>query len=194
MTKMPVPMLRKHRVVGERSSNSLASSSAVKMESSRSPSNSFLVVLVIFACCFTHCSNAYVYPTMGYGSSDSLGGYGGGLSSSGGVGVGGHENPWGAGMTHSEWFMIGGRSQPPQCVPIPKNLTLCNNIRYDKMRLPNLLDHDTLSEVVEQAASWVGLVSIKCHPDSQLFLCSLFSPVCLDRYNFYPYLSNCHTH
>ena len=121
---------------------------------------------------------------MGYGSSDSLGGYGpsgGGGVGGGGSHLGGHENPWGAGMSHSEWFMLGGRSQPPQCVPIPKNLTLCNNIRYDKMRLPNLLDHDTLHEVVDQAASWVGLVSIKCHPDSQLFLCSLFSPVCLDR-------------
>ena len=141
---------------------------------------SFRVILVIIAACFfTRTVNAYVYPTMDMGGTDTLGGYG---ASGGNAHLGDHDNPWGAGgMTPNDWFMLGGRSQPPQCVPIPKNLTLCNNIRYDKMRLPNLLDHDTLAEVVDQAASWVGLVSIKCHPDSQLFLCSLFSPVCLDR-------------
>ena len=139
---------------------------------------SFRVFLVIIASFAAKSANAYVYPAMDMGGSDSLNGFG---ASGGNAHLGDPDNPWGTGMTANDWFMLGGRSQPPQCVPIPKNLTLCNNIRYDKMRLPNLLDHDTLHEVVDQAASWVGLVSIKCHPDSQLFLCSLFSPVCLDR-------------
>ncbi|ELU17320.1 hypothetical protein CAPTEDRAFT_167676 [Capitella teleta] len=49
------------------------------------------------------------------------------------------------------------------------------------MRLPNLLEHDSLREVTQQASSWVALTNVNCHPDTQLFLCSLFSPVCLDR-------------
>ncbi|CAG2118707.1 unnamed protein product, partial [Medioppia subpectinata] len=49
------------------------------------------------------------------------------------------------------------------------------------MRLPNLLNHDTLTEVSQQAQSWVPLSQLNCHPDTQLFLCSLFSPVCLDH-------------
>merc|ERR1712002_445281 len=60
------------------------------------------------------------------------------------------------------------------------------------MRLPNLLDHDTMSEVSQQAASWVPLWNVRCHLDTQLFLCSLFSPVCLDR-AIYPCRSLCET-
>ncbi len=76
------------------------------------------------------------------------------------------------------------------CINIPRNLTLCHNIGYDHMRLPNLLEHDTLSEVSQQAASWVPLLNVRCHPDTQRFLCSLFSPVCLDH-PIYPCRSLC---
>jgi len=58
---------------------------------------------------------------------------------------------------------------------------LCKNIGYTQMRIPNLLEHDTLAETTSQAKSWVPLLGIQCHPDTKLFLCSLFSPVCLDR-------------
>lgn len=78
----------------------------------------------------------------------------------------------------------------PTCVDIPENLTLCHGIGYTQMRLPNLLDHDSMSEVSQQAVSWVPLFNLKCHPDTQLFLCSLFSPVCLDR-PIYPCRSLC---
>ncbi len=74
-----------------------------------------------------------------------------------------------------------GLHQWPKCIDIPSNLTLCQNLRYNQMRLPNLLEHDTIREVTQQAKSWVPLVGIRCHPDTKLFLCSLFSPVCLDR-------------
>ena len=74
-----------------------------------------------------------------------------------------------------------GIHQWPKCIDIPSNLTLCQNLRYHQMRLPNLLEHDTIREVTQQAKSWVPLVGIRCHPDTKLFLCSLFSPVCLDR-------------
>ena len=58
------------------------------------------------------------------------------------------------------------------------------------MRLPNLLDHDTMSEVSQQATSWLPLLNVRCHADSQLFLCSLFAPVCLER-PIYPCRSLC---
>jgi len=54
-------------------------------------------------------------------------------------------------------------------------------MEYSHMRLPNLLEHDTLKEVSQQASSWVRLLDVKCHADTQVFLCSLFAPVCLDR-------------
>ncbi len=75
----------------------------------------------------------------------------------------------------------GGGQHWPKCIDIPSNLSLCQNLQYKQMRLPNLLEHDTIKEVTQQAKSWVPLVGIKCHADTKLFLCSLFSPVCLDR-------------
>lgn len=83
-----------------------------------------------------------------------------------------------------------GRAQEPTCVDIPKNMSLCSNIQYERMRLPNLLAHDTLTEVAHQSSSWVPLLNVRCHPDTQLFLCSLFTPVCLER-PIYPCRSLC---
>ena len=80
----------------------------------------------------------------------------------------------------SDWTGWTGGPKP-KCIDIPANLTLCQNIGYKSMRLPNLLDHDLLSEVTQQARSWVPLLGIHCHPDAKLFLCSLFTPVCLER-------------
>lgn len=67
-----------------------------------------------------------------------------------------------------------------QCMDIPEDLKLCINVGYPQMLLPNLLDHETIAEVKQQAGSWVPLVHKACHPGTQVFLCSLFAPVCLD--------------
>uniref|UniRef100_A0A8C2L004 Secreted frizzled-related protein 2 n=1 Tax=Cyprinus carpio TaxID=7962 RepID=A0A8C2L004_CYPCA len=66
------------------------------------------------------------------------------------------------------------------CKPIPANLLLCHDIEYTDMRLPNLLGHETMNEILQQASSWTPLVQKQCHPDTKMFLCSLFAPVCLD--------------
>ena len=92
----------------------------------------------------------------------------------------------------ADWSSIGsiGRDDQPLCVDIPSNMSLCKNIGYTKMRLPNLLDHDTLQEASQQAASWIPLLNVKCHEDTQLFLCSLFAPVSLDNHTIYSVLKN----
>lgn len=36
------------------------------------------------------------------------------------------------------------------------------------MRLPNLLEHETVDEVIEQAAPWIPLHRLNCHPDTQV--------------------------
>lgn len=69
-----------------------------------------------------------------------------------------------------------------RCVPVPSNMALCHNIGYDTMRIPNLLGHDSPAEAVQQSASWLPLLARECHPDARIFLCSLFAPICLDRY------------
>uniref|UniRef100_A0A8C6LAN1 Secreted frizzled-related protein 5 n=1 Tax=Nothobranchius furzeri TaxID=105023 RepID=A0A8C6LAN1_NOTFU len=68
------------------------------------------------------------------------------------------------------------------CVPIPPGMALCQNIGYTSMRMPNLLGHDSPAEAVQQSASWLPLLARECHPDARIFLCSLFAPICLDRF------------
>ncbi|XP_028852176.1 secreted frizzled-related protein 1a [Denticeps clupeoides] len=77
----------------------------------------------------------------------------------------------------------GGRiyDKPPQCVDIPEDLRLCHDVGYATMLLPNLLEHESMTEVKQQAGSWVPLVHKNCHASTQVFLCSLFAPVCMDR-------------
>ena len=96
----------------------------------------------------------------------------------------------------ADWSSIGsiGRDDQPLCVDIPSNMSLCKNIGYTKMRLPNLLDHDTLQEASQQAASWIPLLNVKCHEDTQLFLCSLFAPVSLDNHTIYSISIVCYTY
>lgn len=65
------------------------------------------------------------------------------------------------------------------CRLIPESLRLCRGIEYARMRLPNLLGHETMTEAAQQAAPWVPLVHKRCHADTRKFLCSLFAPVCL---------------
>lgn len=89
----------------------------------------------------------------------------------------------------ADWSVL-ARDRQPSCVAIPANMSLCQNVGYTKMRLPNLLDHDTMQEASQQASSWVPLLNIKCHQDTQLFLCSLFAPLCLER-PIYPCRSLC---
>ena len=37
-----------------------------------------------------------------------------------------------------------------RCVDIPKNMSLCSDIEYKFMRMPNLLAHDSLQEIIQQ--------------------------------------------
>jgi hypothetical protein len=89
-------------------------------------------------------------------------------------------------LNENRLIVSSGRGDPlspnvDACVPIPKNMSLCHGVEYSKMRLPNLLGHDTMAEVIQQSASWIPLPNTGCHPDTRQFLCSLFTPVCLDQ-------------
>ncbi|XP_075370651.1 secreted frizzled-related protein 5-like isoform X2 [Mycteria americana] len=76
------------------------------------------------------------------------------------------------------------------CTPIPHHMALCYDIGYSEMRIPNLLEHETMPEVIQQSSSWLPLLARECHPDARIFLCSLFAPICLDRL-IYPCRSLC---
>ncbi|CAI2352020.1 unnamed protein product [Caenorhabditis sp. 36 PRJEB53466] len=84
------------------------------------------------------------------------------------------------GYLEDSWAMFSSeRPAGPKCVDIPSNLSICNGIEYSQMRLPNILDHETVSEAIHASKDWESLLRLNCHPDTQRFLCSLFAPVCL---------------
>ncbi|XP_073189626.1 secreted frizzled-related protein 2-like isoform X3 [Lepidochelys kempii] len=84
-------------------------------------------------------------------------------------------------------------SQRSSCKPIPSSMTLCHGVGYNEMRLPNLLGHESMKEALQQAASWVPLLTKQCHGDTKKFLCSLFAPVCISDLEdpIYPCRSLC---
>ncbi|KAM4023067.1 secreted frizzled-related protein 5-like [Anomaloglossus baeobatrachus] len=71
-------------------------------------------------------------------------------------------------------------SSSSRCMIIPKHMPLCYGIGYTEMRIPNLLEHETMAEVIQQSSSWLPLLARECHPDARIFLCSLIAPICLD--------------
>ncbi|KAM4702273.1 secreted frizzled-related protein 2-like [Discoglossus pictus] len=84
-------------------------------------------------------------------------------------------------------------TQKSSCKAIPSTMSLCHGVGYSEMRLPNLLGHDTMKEALQQAGSWVPLLTKQCHQDTKKFLCSLFAPVCLNDLDeaVYPCRSLC---
>uniref|UniRef100_A0A8C2Y990 Secreted frizzled-related protein 2-like n=1 Tax=Coturnix japonica TaxID=93934 RepID=A0A8C2Y990_COTJA len=77
-----------------------------------------------------------------------------------------------------------------KCVVIPKEMDMCHEIGYSEMRLPNLMGHTSMAEVVRKSTTWQHLVHTDCHPHVRMFLCSLFAPICLDTF-IHPCRSMC---
>ncbi|XP_072137103.1 secreted frizzled-related protein 5 [Mobula birostris] len=90
-------------------------------------------------------------------------------------------------IPHGSFVSLGTSTR---CVPIPKAMALCHDIGYSEMRIPNILEHLTVAEVIQQSSSWLPLLARECHPDARIFVCSLIAPVCLDRF-IYPCYSLC---
>ncbi|XP_020647495.3 secreted frizzled-related protein 2 [Pogona vitticeps] len=102
---------------------------------------------------------------------------------------------WSCSFSRSSRFphhLVPLTSRRSTCKPLPSSLSLCHGVGYGEMRLPNLLGHDTMKEVLQQAASWVPLLAKQCHRDTKKFLCSLFAPVCISELDHEPILP-CHS-
>nr|XP_025040197.1 secreted frizzled-related protein 2-like isoform X2 [Pelodiscus sinensis] len=67
-----------------------------------------------------------------------------------------------------------------KCVMIPMEMSMCHSIGYSEMRLPNLMGHTNMGDVILKSTKWQHIVQTGCHPHARTFLCSLFAPVCLD--------------
>ncbi|CAL8095120.1 unnamed protein product [Calicophoron daubneyi] len=85
------------------------------------------------------------------------------------------------GTYYADWYGLLNGLGSQRCYPIPSNMSLCQNIGYKKMILPNYLRHEDLHEAVDQSQVWVSLAYTECHPDLRKFLCALYAPVCVDE-------------
>nr|ABY85212.1 secreted frizzled-related protein 1 [Schmidtea mediterranea]AQT19786.1 hypothetical protein Smed-sfrp1 [Schmidtea mediterranea] len=68
-----------------------------------------------------------------------------------------------------------------QCYQIPDNFTLCSNVGYRLMVLPNYIQHESIEEAAQHSKVWMGLVNTQCHVDIKKFICSLYAPVCISN-------------
>jgi secreted frizzled-related protein 1 len=49
------------------------------------------------------------------------------------------------------------------------------------MHLPNLLNHESITEILYELPLWQSLLSLGCHTNARLLLCSILAPVCLQQ-------------
>lgn len=64
------------------------------------------------------------------------------------------------------------------CIPLPSNLTQCGLTTH--VRLPNLLNHYSASELSSNVSMLEAISATKCSKNFDLFMCSILTPVCLD--------------
>lgn len=63
-----------------------------------------------------------------------------------------------------------------RCEPI--TISICKNLPYNMTIMPNLIGHTKQEEAGLEVHQFAPLVKIGCSPDLQLFLCSLYVPIC----------------
>ncbi|KAJ2944110.1 hypothetical protein O0L34_g18075 [Tuta absoluta] len=72
------------------------------------------------------------------------------------------------------------RALQPRCEEI--TIPMCRGIGYNLTSFPNALDHDTQEEAGLEVHQYWPLVEIKCSADLKFFLCSVYTPICIEDY------------
>lgn len=61
-------------------------------------------------------------------------------------------------------------------------IPMCKGIGYNMTYMPNQFNHDNQEEAGLEVHQFWPLVEIKCSPDLQFFLCSMYTPICVTNY------------
>uniref|UniRef100_A0A915NH18 Uncharacterized protein n=1 Tax=Meloidogyne floridensis TaxID=298350 RepID=A0A915NH18_9BILA len=68
----------------------------------------------------------------------------------------------------NNWIQEQQRHQETsKCLNISERFTLCHGMQYKTMRLPNLLEHETMEEAIQQSSAWISLLRLHCHPNTK---------------------------
>jgi len=70
--------------------------------------------------------------------------------------------------------------QHPTCQEI--SVPLCRGVGYNHTSMPNQFNHDTQDEAGLEVHQFWPLVEIRCSADLRFFLCSMYTPICLEDY------------
>lgn len=70
----------------------------------------------------------------------------------------------------------GGQATHGKCEPI--TIPLCANIEYNQTIMPNLLGHSKQEQAGMEVHQFFPLVKVQCSKHLQIFLCSVYAPVC----------------
>lgn len=78
-------------------------------------------------------------------------------------------------------------SQPSQKVGAPRceeiTIPMCRGIGYNMTKFPNEMNHETQEEAGLEVHQFWPLVEIKCSQDLKFFLCSMYTPICIEDYH-----------
>lgn len=70
-------------------------------------------------------------------------------------------------------------SNEPRCQEM--NIEFCHNIGYNRTMLPNIMNHNTQTEVITEINVFDPLLRLNCSPDIRLFLCAVYAPPCFEQ-------------
>lgn len=59
---------------------------------------------------------------------------------------------------------------------------MCRGIGYNSTAMPNVFQHDSQEEAGLEVHQFWPLVEIQCSEDLRFFLCSMYTPICIDDY------------
>lgn len=77
--------------------------------------------------------------------------------------------------------MMSKEKQQGRCEEI--TIPMCRGIGYNKTLFPNEMNHETQDEAGLEVHQFWPLVEIKCSADLKFFLCSMYTPICMEDYH-----------
>lgn len=87
------------------------------------------------------------------------------------------------GFCHQMAISYGKNIGRNRCEPII--IPMCVNIGYTHTYMPNILEMETQQEAGLEVHQFWPLVHVNCSEDLRFFLCSIYTPICIEEYSNY---------
>lgn len=59
----------------------------------------------------------------------------------------------------------------------------CKGIPYKKTKFPNKMNHESQEEAGMEVKQYWPLINLNCSSDLKFFLCSMYTPICIEDYH-----------